>query len=142
MLGFLVARAGIDVVVLEKHAHFLRDFAVTQPRFNLYDTMACDPWGCSVSVSAPACGRGLSARLPGGRYHNLCRVRHEWHDRIADERPGAANGNGIRSEQDVVSSSTMPHVSQRKEERGNARFIFGRWFRGPYPRDTGFSLHD
>src|SRR5262244_481449 len=26
MLGFLFARAGIDVVVLEKHADFLRDF--------------------------------------------------------------------------------------------------------------------
>ena len=26
MLGFLLARAGIEVVVLEKHADFLRDF--------------------------------------------------------------------------------------------------------------------
>src|SRR5690349_14555544 len=26
MLGYLLARAGIDVVVLEKHADFLRDF--------------------------------------------------------------------------------------------------------------------
>ena len=26
MLGFLLARAGIDVVVLEKHADFFRDF--------------------------------------------------------------------------------------------------------------------
>src|SRR5215510_9903074 len=26
MLGFLLARAGIDVVVVEKHADFLRDF--------------------------------------------------------------------------------------------------------------------
>src|ERR1700752_1848308 len=26
MLGFLLARAGIDVIVLEKHADFLRDF--------------------------------------------------------------------------------------------------------------------
>ena len=26
MLGFLLARAGIDVVVLEKHKDFLRDF--------------------------------------------------------------------------------------------------------------------
>ena len=26
MLGFLLARAGIDIVVLEKHADFLRDF--------------------------------------------------------------------------------------------------------------------
>ena len=26
MLGFLLARAGIDVVVLEKHSDFLRDF--------------------------------------------------------------------------------------------------------------------
>jgi len=26
VLGFLLARAGIDVVVLEKHADFLRDF--------------------------------------------------------------------------------------------------------------------
>ena len=26
MLGLLLARAGIDVVVLEKHADFLRDF--------------------------------------------------------------------------------------------------------------------
>ena len=26
MLGFLLARAGVDVVVLEKHADFLRDF--------------------------------------------------------------------------------------------------------------------
>jgi 2-polyprenyl-6-methoxyphenol hydroxylase-like FAD-dependent oxidoreductase len=26
MLGFLLARSGIDVVVLEKHADFLRDF--------------------------------------------------------------------------------------------------------------------
>src|SRR5919109_2146526 len=26
MLGFLLARAGVDVVVLEKHGNFLRDF--------------------------------------------------------------------------------------------------------------------
>ena len=26
MLGFLLARAGVDVVVLEKHADFFRDF--------------------------------------------------------------------------------------------------------------------
>jgi 2-polyprenyl-6-methoxyphenol hydroxylase-like FAD-dependent oxidoreductase len=26
MLGYLLARAGIDVLVLEKHADFLRDF--------------------------------------------------------------------------------------------------------------------
>src|SRR5437588_4293044 len=26
MLGFLLARAGVDVLVLEKHANFLRDF--------------------------------------------------------------------------------------------------------------------
>ncbi|MBC8020439.1 MAG: FAD-dependent monooxygenase, partial [Methyloceanibacter sp.] len=26
MLGFLLARAGVDVVVLEKHVDFLRDF--------------------------------------------------------------------------------------------------------------------
>jgi 2-polyprenyl-6-methoxyphenol hydroxylase-like FAD-dependent oxidoreductase len=26
MLGFLLARAGVDVVVLEKHGDFLRDF--------------------------------------------------------------------------------------------------------------------
>ena len=26
MLGFLLARAGVDVIVLEKHAYFLRDF--------------------------------------------------------------------------------------------------------------------
>src|SRR5580658_6991654 len=26
MLGFLLARAGVDVIVLEKHAAFLRDF--------------------------------------------------------------------------------------------------------------------
>jgi 2-polyprenyl-6-methoxyphenol hydroxylase-like FAD-dependent oxidoreductase len=26
VLGFLLARAGVDVVVLEKHADFLRDF--------------------------------------------------------------------------------------------------------------------
>ena len=26
MLGFLLARAGVDVVMLEKHADFLRDF--------------------------------------------------------------------------------------------------------------------
>ncbi|HSR56372.1 MAG TPA: FAD-dependent monooxygenase, partial [Alphaproteobacteria bacterium] len=26
MLGFLLARVGIDVLVLEKHADFLRDF--------------------------------------------------------------------------------------------------------------------
>jgi len=29
MLGFLLARAGIEVLVLEKHADFLRDFAAT-----------------------------------------------------------------------------------------------------------------
>ena len=26
MLGFLLARAGVDAIVLEKHADFLRDF--------------------------------------------------------------------------------------------------------------------
>jgi len=26
MLGFLLARAGVEVIVLEKHANFLRDF--------------------------------------------------------------------------------------------------------------------
>ena len=29
MLGVLLARAGVDVVVLEKHADFLRDFRAT-----------------------------------------------------------------------------------------------------------------
>jgi len=26
MLGYLLARAGVEVLVLEKHSHFLRDF--------------------------------------------------------------------------------------------------------------------
>ena len=29
MLGLLLARAGVEVVVLEKHSDFLRDFRVT-----------------------------------------------------------------------------------------------------------------
>ena len=32
MLGFLLARAGIDVMVLEKHADFLRDFRGSRVR--------------------------------------------------------------------------------------------------------------
>ena len=30
MLGFLLARAGIDAIVVEKHADFLRIFAATR----------------------------------------------------------------------------------------------------------------
>ena len=36
MLGLLLARAGVDVVVLEKHADFLRDFRG--------DTIHPPPW--------------------------------------------------------------------------------------------------
>jgi len=33
MLGFLLARAGVSVAVLEKHADFLRDFRGASRRF-------------------------------------------------------------------------------------------------------------
>ena len=40
MLGFLLARAGIDVVVLEKHADFLRDFRGDTIHPSTLDVMA------------------------------------------------------------------------------------------------------
>src|SRR5262245_50299209 len=40
MLGFLLARAGVDVVVLEKHADFLRDFRGDTVHPSTLDVMA------------------------------------------------------------------------------------------------------
>ena len=47
MLGYLLARAGIDVTVLEKHADFLRDFAVTP--FIRRRWKSCTSWACSTN---------------------------------------------------------------------------------------------
>src|SRR5947208_14880367 len=40
MLGFLLARAGVDVVVIEKHADFLRDFRGDTIHPSTLDVMA------------------------------------------------------------------------------------------------------
>src|ERR1700758_1229277 len=40
MLGFLLARAGIDVVVLEKHGDFLRDFRGDTVNPGVFETPA------------------------------------------------------------------------------------------------------
>ena len=45
MLGFLLARAGIDVMVLEKHADFLRDFRGD----TVHLLKPCMSWACSRS---------------------------------------------------------------------------------------------
>jgi 2-polyprenyl-6-methoxyphenol hydroxylase-like FAD-dependent oxidoreductase len=44
MLGLLLARAGVDVVVLEKHADFLRDFRG--------DTIHPRTRGCRVGLAS------------------------------------------------------------------------------------------
>ena len=47
MLGFLLARAGLEVAVLEKHSDFLRDFrgdTIHRPR-----SSRCTSWGSSTS---------------------------------------------------------------------------------------------
>ena len=50
MCGYLLARAGIDVTVLEKHADFLRDFRAT--RCIPPPSRSCMSWGCwSVSCN-------------------------------------------------------------------------------------------
>ena len=46
MLGYLLARAGIDVLVLEKHADFLRDFrgdTVHPSTLSLLDELGLGP---------------------------------------------------------------------------------------------------
>ena len=55
MLGFLLARAGVDVVVLEKHADFFRDFRG--------DTV--HPSTLEVMYRASACSKSSSS----------CRIR-------------------------------------------------------------------
>ena len=57
MLGFLLARAGVDVVVLEKHADFLRDFRGDTIHPSTLAVM--DELGCSTSFWS---GRTTKAR--------------------------------------------------------------------------------
>ena len=47
MLGFLLARAGIDVIVLEKHEDFLRDFRGDTSIHRRW--RSCTSSGCSMS---------------------------------------------------------------------------------------------
>jgi len=59
MLGFLLARAGVEVVVLEKHPDFLRDFRgdTIHPstlRVGLVDFAADAGTNCSTSPSLQA----------------------------------------------------------------------------------------
>ena len=49
MLGFLLARAGIDVIVLEKHADFLHDFRGDTIHPSTLEIMAS--LACSTSFS-------------------------------------------------------------------------------------------
>ena len=56
MLGFLLARAGVDVVVLEKHADFLRDFRGDTIHPSTLEV--CTNWVCSTS----SCGCRIRRR--------------------------------------------------------------------------------
>lgn len=52
MLGFLLARRGIDVVVLEKHGDFLRDFRGDTIHPSTLAVMRAQGWGRIVNISA------------------------------------------------------------------------------------------
>ena len=54
MLGFLLARAGVDVQVLEKHADFLRDFRgdTIHPSTLRADVRAGDSGGISEASAS------------------------------------------------------------------------------------------
>jgi 2-polyprenyl-6-methoxyphenol hydroxylase-like FAD-dependent oxidoreductase len=50
MLGFLLARAGVDVIVLEKHGDFLRDFrgdTVHPSTLELIHELGCSTRSCA-----------------------------------------------------------------------------------------------
>ena len=65
MLGYLLARAGVEVVVLEKHADFLRDFRGDTVHPSTLETM--HSWAFWTSFSSgrisgfPAPGLGSDA---------------------------------------------------------------------------------
>jgi len=57
MLGFLLARAGIDVVVLEKHGDFLRDFRGDTIHPSTLELIAS--WACSTNSSSSPTTRSV-----------------------------------------------------------------------------------
>ncbi|MEJ1268350.1 FAD-dependent oxidoreductase [Pantoea ananatis] len=58
MLGYLLARAGLQVVVLEKHADFLRDFrGDNDPSFYAGGHASVGPAGRFAETSSSACGK-------------------------------------------------------------------------------------
>ena len=69
MLGFLLARAGVRVTVLEKHADFLRDFRgdTIHPR----RSRPCMNWGCSMRFGRGRLRRGAA----GGADNRAARTR-------------------------------------------------------------------
>jgi 2-polyprenyl-6-methoxyphenol hydroxylase-like FAD-dependent oxidoreductase len=72
MLGFLLARAGVDVVVLEKHADFFRDFRgdTIHPstlelmnELGLFDQFIQLPHQKAPTITPSSAGRNMASRI-------------------------------------------------------------------------------
>ena len=67
MLGLLLARAGVDVVVLEKHADFLRDFrgdTIHPSTLELMHELGCWTSSSSCRIRRPTTLAGRFGSLP------------------------------------------------------------------------------
>ena len=80
MLGLLLARAGIEVTVMEKHADFLRDFRGDTVHASTLGCLTNSAWGRAsqrfrIASSTPSgwnsgrCGDVDLSRLPGAHQH-------------------------------------------------------------------------
>src|SRR3954453_21729659 len=68
MLGYLLARAGVDVVVCEKHADFLRDFRGDTVHPSTLDLLAALGLQDRVDALPARTLYGLSVELPDGTW--------------------------------------------------------------------------
>jgi 2-polyprenyl-6-methoxyphenol hydroxylase-like FAD-dependent oxidoreductase len=104
MLGFLLARAGVNVVVLEKHADFLRDFrgdTVHPSTLELLDELGLDPGdGDNARALRLREGHRQRSRESGGsdrgrrRRRAAPRQSHQKPDRADDDQhPHHHRGN-------------------------------------------------
>ena len=80
MLGYLLARAGVDVVVLEKHGDFLRDFRGDTIHPSTLEVFAraraARPVPAVAAERDPPAGRGrVGAPAHPGRLLDACRGR-------------------------------------------------------------------
>ena len=89
MLGFLLARAGVDVVVLEKHADFLRDFRGDTIHPSTLEVIARARPARRLPAAAPP---GGAAAEGGGRRTAIRRRLQPPADALQVHRPDAAVG--------------------------------------------------